>query len=288
MKKAVLALVFALACAAEEKSALEKMIQPRIAYESAYLGEAKVAHTDGSVEVYKNNLRINNELLGVSYSNWKFAWNNIAALPFGDGVRPPIEHIHAFALNINMPKKIDEKWFFLASLSLKSTFEKETEDSYGANIFSFASYRLDEEHSFSMGAFANYHPTSTLALPVISYSYREKFKEGWQVILGFPRTHVGYHVNEEVLVRFGLMFSQSLVRLADSSPIEKSGYAEAKDYSSNLGLTYRLNENLTFAGDLLYTLSREFIIYDAHAKEVQNSTIQNAFGVNLRVVYSLQ
>jgi hypothetical protein len=49
-----------------------------------------------------------------------------------------------------------------------------------------------------------------------------------------------------------------------------------------------LNENFTFAGDLLYTLSREFIIYDAHAKEVQNSTIQNAFGVNLRVVYSLQ
>jgi len=285
MKKIATILLFALACAAEEKSALEKMIQPRISYESAYLESSKVAHTQGSVQVYKNNLRINNELFGVSYSNWKFDWDNVAALPFGDGVHTPIDQIHSFALSANMPKKINDEWFFLASLSLKSTFEKETEDSYGANIFSFASYRLDEEHSFSMGAFANYRPTSTLALPVISYSYREKFKEGWQVVVGFPRTHVGYHVNEDTLVRFGLMFSQSLVRLSDASPIEKSGYAEAKDYSSNLGLTYRLNENFTFAGDLLYTLSREFIIYDAHAKEVQNSTIQNAFGANLRVVY---
>lgn len=286
MKKIILALILASTCSASEKSLLEKMIQPRISYESLFLNDAKISNTDGSVQVYKNNLSINNELLGLSYSNWKFDWNKIETLPFGNATDTPIDQIHAFALNVNIPKKIDDKWFLLTSLSLKSTFEKELKDSYGANLFSFGSYRLDDDHSFQMGAFVNYHPTSTLALPVISYSYRTKFQDGWQLVLGFPRTHVGYHVNENTLVRLGMIYSQSLVRLRDTSPIAASGYVEAKDYISNLGITYELNHNIKLSGDLLYTINREFIIYNSHGNETQNNTIQNALGANVRLVYS--
>jgi hypothetical protein len=263
-----------------------KVLTDHISCESSFLDDAKISQTDGSVQVYKNNLSINNELIGLSYTNWKFDWNGVEALPFGNGSDAPIDQIHAFALNMNIPKKIDDKWFLLTSLSLKSTFEKEIKDSYGANLFSFASYRFDEDHSFQMGAFVNYHPTSTLALPVISYSYRTKFQDGWQFVLGFPRTYVGYHVNEQTLVRFGMIYSQSLVRLSDTSPIAASGYVEAKDYMSNLGITYELTKNIKLSGDLLYTIDREFIIYDAHANETQNNTIQNALGANVRLVYS--
>lgn len=286
MKKILLVLILASVCSAFEKSVLERIIQPRISYESSLLDDAKVSDTDGSVQVYKNNLSINNEFIGLSYTNWKFDWNKIETLPFGNGSDAPIDQIHGLALNLNIPKKINDKWFLLTSLSLKSTFEKETKDSYGANLFSFASYRLDEDHSFQMGAFVNYHPTSTLALPVISYSYRTKFHDGWQLMLGFPRTHVGYHINEQTLVRLGMIYSQSLVRLSDTSPIHAGGYVEAKDYMSNLGITYELNKNIKLSGDLLYTLNREFIIYDAHANETQNNTIQNALGANVRLVYS--
>lgn len=286
MKKIVLVLILASVCSAFEKSVLERIIQPRISYESSLLDDAKVSDTDGSVQVYKNNLSINNEFIGLSYTNWKFDWNKIETLPFGNGSDAPIDQIHGLALNLNIPKKINDKWFLLTSLSLKSTFEKETKDSYGANLFSFASYRLDEDHSFQMGAFVNYHPTSTLALPVISYSYRTKFHDGWQLMLGFPRTHVGYHINEQTLVRLGMIYSQSLVRLSDTSPIHAGGYVEAKDYMSNLGITYELTKNIKLSGDLLYTINREFIIYDSHANDTQNNTIQNALGANVRLVYS--
>jgi hypothetical protein len=286
MKKILLALILASMCSAFEKSALERIIQPRISYESSLLNDAKVSDTDGSVQVYKNNLSINNEFIGLSYSNWKFDWNKIETLPFGNGSDAPIDQIHGLALNVNIPNKINDKWFLLTSLSLRSTFEKELEGSYGANLFSFTSYRLNEDHSFQMGAFVNYHPTSTLALPVISYSYRTKFHDGWQLMLGFPRTHVGYHINEQTLVRLGMIYSQSLVRLSDTSPIAASGYVEAKDYMSNLGITYELTKNIKLSGDLLYTLNREFIIYDANANNTQNNTIQNALGANVRLVYS--
>lgn len=286
MKKILLALILASVCSAFEKSVLERIIQPRISYESSLLDDAKVSDTDGSVQVYKNNLSINNEFIGLSYSNWKFDWNKIETLPFGNGSDAPIDQIHGLALNLNIPKKINDKWFLLTSLSLKSTFEKETKDSYGANLFSFASYRLDEDHSFQMGAFVNYHPTSTLALPVISYSYRTKFHDGWQLVVGFPRSHIGYHINEQTLVRLGMIYSQSLVRLSDTSPIAASGYVEAKDYMSNLGITYELTKNIKLSGDLLYTINRDFIVYDANANNTQNNTIQNALGANVRLIYS--
>ena len=286
MKKIVLALILASACSASEKSLLERMIQPRISYESSFLDDAKVSGANGSVQVSKNNLSINNELIGLSYTNWSFDWNGVEALPFGNNSDTPIDQIHAFSLNVNIPKKIDDKWFLLASLSLRSTFEKELKDSYGANMFSFASYRLDEDHSFQMGAFINYHPTSTLALPVISYSYRTKFQDGWQLVLGFPRAYAGYHLNEQTLLRLGMIYSQSLVRLSDTSPIAASGYVEAKDYISNLGITYELTKNIKLSGDLLYTINREFIIYDSSANETQTNTIQNALGANMKLVYS--
>jgi len=285
-KKIVLVLILASACSASEKSLLEKMIQPRVSYESSFLDDAKVSHSDGSVQVSKNNLSINNELIGLSYTNWKFNWNKIETLPFGNGSDVPIDQLHTLALNVNLPKKIDDKWFLLTSLSLKSTFEKELKDSYGANVFSFASYRLDEDHSFQMGALVNYHPTSTLALPVISYSYRTKFQDGWQLVLGFPRTYVGYHLNEQTLARFGMIYSQSLVRLSDTSPIAASGYVEAKDYMSNVGITYELNHNIKLSGDLLYTINRELVMYNSHANEIQSNTIQNALGANVKLVYS--
>jgi len=268
-----------------KKTLLERMVQPKVSLDSAYLSDADVSGSKGSVNVKKNTITLNNAIGGISYTNWSFLWNDIAALPFGDGVNQPIKETHSIKLKLNIPWSINEKWFVLSSLSVKSTFEKEMSDSYGVGIFSFASYKLSDNHTFTVGAFANYHPVSTLVLPVISYGYRARQKDGIQIIVGFPRTYIGYFLHEKILLRGGMIFSQSVIKLSDASVIEKGGYIEAKDYMSNLGVAYELSSDFTLEGDLLYSLKRDFIIYNSDAQKQQKYSIEPSLGVGLRLKY---
>lgn len=274
-------------CAKEalKKAGLEKMIEPKVSLESSYLSDAEVNGYAGSVAVHKNRVSINNQIIGFSYTNWAFDWNNLSNLPFGDGLHSPIEQMHSLKINANIPYFVNEKWFILTSLSAKSSFEKESSNSYGAGLFSFASYKLSNEHSIEFGAFANYHPVSSLALPVISYSYRARQNDGFKFILGFPRTYVGYHLNEDTLLRFGLIYSQSVTRLSDASTIEPAGFIEAKDYMSNLGISYEISENFNIETDLLYSLKRNFIIYSNDARELRDYSINPSLGLNFKVTY---
>ena len=288
MKKIIVAIVccFGILEAKErlEKPLLERMIEPRVSVESSYLSDADV-DGGGGVEVFKNRVRINNKIAGISYTNWRFNWSDISALPFGDGKTKPIEEMHSFKLNLNLPYFINEKWFMLAQISANSTYEKQTNDSYGGGIFTFLSYKMDSDHTFQFGALANYHPIKTLALPVISYSYRSQQKNGLQVVLGFPRTFIGYHVNEKTLLRFGAIFSQSVIKLSNTSTLEPRGYVEAKDYMSNVGIAYELDDSWRFESDLLYSIKREFNLYNSSGEEGKSYSIKSSLGVNVRVAY---
>lgn len=268
-----------------KKGVLERMVQPKLTINSSYLSDANVEDSSGSVQVAKNSIRLNNAIGGVSYTNWSFLWNNIASLPFGDGTKDPIKHMHKFKANLNIPYFASDKWFVLTSLSINSTFEKQTQDSYGAGLFSFASYKLDEDHSFQMGAFANYHPISTLALPVVSYSYRARKNNGLQVVLGFPRAYAGYYLNDTLLLRSGFIYSQSVIKLSDSSSISQAGYIEAKDYMGSFGLVYEATENFVIDGDILYSIKRDFTIYNHSGVEEDTYSIKPSLGVSLRLKY---
>lgn len=268
-----------------KKGVLERMAQPKVSLDAAYLSDANVNGSEGSVRVEKTKIQLNNAIGGISYTNWSFLWNDVAALPFGNGVDAPIKQMHSIKLNANLPYFINEKWFVLASVSASSTFEKEMSDSYGAGVFAFASYKLSENHTFQMGAFANYHPISTLALPVMSYSYRARKTDGLQVVLGFPRAYVGYFLNESTLLRGGMIFSQSVIKLSDESVVESSGYIEAEDYMSNVGVSYEFTPSFTLDTDLLYSLKRNFIIYNSAGDEQQTYKINPSFGVSLRLKY---
>ena len=282
----ILLLVFSLeAKEALKKSLLERIVQPKLSFESSYLNDSSINGYDGSVSVAKNKISLNNKIASFSYTNWSFLWNNINSLPFGNGVDSPIKKMHSLKVNANLPYKINEKWFLLSSLSIKSTFEKETDNSYAAGVFSFASYKLTKEHAIQMGAFINYHPTSTLALPVLSYSYRARQRDGLQVVLGFPRAYVGYHYNEDILLRLGMVYSQSLIKLSDNNVMQKSGYIEAKDYMSNIGIMYDLNENIKINIDALYSIKRDFIMYDKYSDELQSYSIKPSLGMSARLVY---
>ena len=268
-----------------KKGLLERIIQPKITLKSSYLSDADIKGSKGSVKVRKNSLRINNDIVGFKYSNWAFSWNNIADLPFGDKKSVPIKQMHAFKLNINVPYFVNKKWFILGSASLRSSFEDSMKDSYGAGLFCFASYKIDANHAIQMGAFANYHKVSTLALPVISYSYRARQYDGLQVVLGFPRTYIGYQADKATLIKLGMIFSQSVIKLSNDSSIENSGFIEVQDYMGNIGVSHDFNKHFRLEGNLLYSIKRDFTIFDSQGYEQTSYAIEPSLGGSLKIVW---
>jgi len=268
-----------------KKGLLERIVQPKVSLESSYLSDANIEGSEGSVEVHKNTLRINNDIIGFTYSNWAFSWDNIQDLPFGDKKTVPIKEMHAFKININAPYFVNEKWFVLTSASIRSSFEESMNGSYGAGLFSFASYKVNSDHAIQMGAFANYHKVSTLVLPVISYSYRARQYDGLQVVLGFPRTYIGYHASKDTLLKFGVIFSQSVIKLSENSSIENSGFIEAKDYMGNIGVAHEFNKHLRLETNILYSLKRDFTIFDAQGNEQTSYAIEPSFGASIKAVW---
>lgn len=268
-----------------KKGLLERIIQSKVSLQSSYISKANIKGSKGSVEVHKNTLRVNNDIIGFTYSNWAFSWNNLEDLPFGDKKTSPIKEMHAFKINVNVPYFVNKKWFILSSVSLRSSFEKSMNGSYGAGLFSFASYKINNDHALQMGAFANYHRVSTLALPVISYSYRARQHDGLQVVLGFPRTYIGYHADKDTLLKFGVIFSQSVIKLSERSSIEHSGFIEAKDYMGNIGITHEFNKHLRLESNILYSIKRDFTIFDAQGNEQTSYAIKPSLGANIRAIW---
>lgn len=271
---------------AEEKkpSLLEKITQPKLTFQSDYLSDANFEGFDASVKTYKQKIQLNNGMFGISYSRWDFDWDNAASLPFYKG-KTPIESMERVRLHANVPVFINDKWFMLNMLNVNATYEKEVANAFGAGVVSFLSYKIDDKHAIQMGAFANYHPVKTLALPVLGYTYRVREKDGLSMVLGFPRAYVGYHVTPKLLFNAGMIYSQAVIRLADDSGIEERGYVEAKDFQSNIGVRYEFNKHFELSADLLYTFKRDFTIYNNDANEVDSYSIESSAGAILKLKY---
>ncbi|MBT8344256.1 MAG: hypothetical protein KJO45_06010 [Sulfurovum sp.] len=271
---------------AEEQrlSLLERITQPKVTFQSDFLSEANFKGYEGSVKTYKQRIQINNDIFGISYSRWDFDWSGESDLPFYKG-KTPIDSMNRIRLYANWPLRINDKWFMLNSVNVNSTYEKEMSDSYGAGLASFFSYKLDDDHAIQMGAFANYHPVKTLALPVLGYSYRARETDGLKMVLGFPRAYVGYHLTPKILVNAGMVYSQAVIRLADDSGIETKGFSEAKDYQANVGFRYEITKDFELNLDLLYAFKRDFTIYDQNSNEVDSYSIEPSAGGLLKLKY---
>ena len=265
-------------------SLLEQMTQPKITFQSDYLSDAGFENFDASVKTSKQKMRINNDMFGFSYSRWEYDWERADTLPFYKG-KTPIESMQRVKLHANLPVFINEEWFMLNVVNVNATYEKEFNNAFGAGVLSFLSYKVDEQHAIQMGAFANYHPVKTLALPVLGYTYRLREKEGLSVLLGFPRAYVGYKLSPNLLFNAGMVYSQAVIRLADDSGIEEGGYIEAKDFQSNIGLRYEWNEQLELSGDLLYAFKRDFTIFDHQADEIESYSIEPSAGFMVKLKY---
>jgi hypothetical protein len=287
MKRIIFFLMMcALPLTAEEErpSLLEQIAQPKVTFQSDYLSDAKFEDYEGSVKTYKQKIQINNGFGGISYSRWDFDWDQEQDLPFYRG-KTPIESMQSIRIFANLPVPINDKWFMLNSVNINATYEKEINDALGAGIFSFFSYKLDNEHAFQLGAFANYHPVKSIALPVLGYTYRERETDGLTMVLGFPRAYIGYHLSPKLLLNAGMIYSQAVIRLADDSGIEPEGYSEAKDYQSNIGLRYMINDKFEISANVLYAFKRDFTIYDRNENEVDSYSIEPSAGAMIKLKY---
>ncbi|MDD2789690.1 MAG: hypothetical protein PHU40_03375 [Sulfurimonas sp.] len=93
------------------------------------------------------------------------------------------------------------------------------------------------------------------------------------------------YISETTLLRFGMIYSQSLIKLSDTSTIEAAGYIEAKDYMSNIGISYTFNPQITPETDILYSIKREFTLYNSAADEGATYSIDPSLGANFRLKY---
>jgi hypothetical protein len=275
----------ALLLAEEQKPTLfDQIIQPKVSFQSDFLSEANFEGFDASVKTYKQQIKINNEIGGISYSRWDFDWNDESGLPFYRG-KTPIEAMESIRLFANLPLPINDEWFMLNSFNVNATYEEEYSDSFGAGVLSFFSYKVNTEHAVQVGILANYHPVKTLVLPVVGYTYRIRETDGLQLLLGFPRAYVGYHLNPKLLLNAGMVFSQAVIRLADESGIEPKGFTEAKDYQSNVGIRYQINDDFELTADLLYAFKRDFTIYNHQADEIDAYSIEPSAGAIVKLQY---
>jgi len=280
----LLLIPFILDAQEKKKGLLEQMVSPKVSFQTTIMDRGTINNSEGGVELNKNSIKINNANLSFSYTNWQFDWNNVDDLPFGDKVSQPIEEMHSLSLGVSKAYRLDQRWFSLSSASINATFEDSLTDSYNIGLFSFASYAIDSDHSLQVGFFGTYHPVKTIALPIISYSYRARSRDGVQVIIGFPRTYIGYHINQDTLIRVGATASNSLIRLSNTSTIEKEGYSKFEDYMVNLGISYDYSNKLKLTGDLLYTVQRDFTIYDKNGNELNNYEMGSSKGVMLKAI----
>lgn len=280
-----LLLLSSMALAAQEEktpkeSLLQQMARPKVLLESGWLTEARVGDGDGRVQTLYNRIRVNNDFVGLSYTNRNYDWKNIADLPFGDGTSTPVDQTHELNLGARLPYRFNDRWFMLNSVTLISAFEKQMEDSYSLGLFSFASYALSEKSSLQFGMFAKLHPVTSLVLPIASYSYGMRADEGLGVVVGFPRSYVGYHVSPATLLRVGIRFDQSVTRLAKQSVVEPGGYAEARDYLANAGVVYEANERLRISAEFLYSVGRELKLYRSDGSRADTYRIDPSPGVS--------
>ena len=274
--------------AAEQPSVLERMARPQVTLESTWLSEAKVNGYKSSVRTSKQQLQVSNGFAGIDFSRWYFDWNDADALPFYRG-KTPIKHMQRINLHGKYFHKFDPQWAMLLMASVNATYEEELDgDAVGAGLFGFFSYRIDSDHALQAGAFVNYHPVTTLVLPVLGYSYRARANDGFTAVLGFPRTYVGYHAVPGWLLRAGFIYSQTVIRLADDSGIEPAGYVESIDYQASAGLRVAFAQRWEFSADLLYAFRRDFKTFDHAARQIDAYTIDPSFGAMFRLNYAFQ
>lgn len=221
-----------------------------------------------------------------SYERLDYSWENPEKLPFGNGKGDPWKALNVMGFGYARQGTINADWKYFAGGSLSSSFEDETQSSYGLGAFAGATYLFSSTLQFTMGAGLFYHEIQTMALPVIGINWNQGAPQGFSVAIGYPETHLSYRFNPEWAVRSRIVqFDRGIFRLSDNNTVEKEGYLKRQDLMADLGLEFTPLKHLIISARARYYFNRELSFYDRNGNHERKFDVDDAWGGVLSVSY---
>ena len=266
---------------------LKHLLQPVLQIETAQRDAAKINHHQGAMALKLNKIELYNAIASLSYEQLEFDWKQIDQLPFGDGVKPPIDKIHRLRGHLRLPYRLDENRLLLAELALANTYEQGAKDAWSLESYLLYSQARDNRDSWQVGLFLQQSSVETLLLPIIelTYNFNNPQREGIYGHLGFPKTQIGFHITPKWRSEVEAVYFQATAKLAPHNSMQADGYAQVKSWRTQWANHYLIRPNLEVNLAIKQTLIRNWINYDASHNQQTNHQVENVPGLSLGLQY---
>lgn len=216
----------------------------RLRFETFYLEDSDfdVEGDTGSFRVFGGLADVKIGWFTAEYGYRQYEWEDVARLPFGDGVRDPWEELHRVGVGFSHDEMVSETWGYFVSGQATAAFEEEMDDSFGFGGWGGLLYRVRSwETTFRLGAAYSWDEVTSRVLPIVGFSWRNPGARGLSASLGIPVTAATYRVSEAFAIRAGLAFDFDTYRLADDSPVSSAGYLESEYIGGEVSLLFNLS-----------------------------------------------
>ena len=264
---------------------VDQMLAFKISLTQQEMGYADLLDDSGKVGYRQRKITAGNTLLNLSYTNWQFMWQGMENSTFASGETRPIKEVHALNLSMRMPVVTETGQMVMTMLILNSVYEVEQSRSYGATGVIYRTNKKSDDVITTLGGIIYYHPVRTIILPIASYNYRMRARDGWKASVGFPTNYIGYHPSEKWMWLANISFNTATVRLREESPISPGGYLSLSDYLGGLGFRYFHNDCITLNASLNMTLYRDLLTYDSDGNELDGHPLQGSYGAQFSLEY---
>lgn len=241
----------------------------------------------GGYDIGHSKLEIGNFIANLSYEHFSVDWDEQERLPFATGEKKPLSSLTRYHLQGHIPYRLDNKRLWLAHIGAEWAYETEIKDSLSVQTYLLYSEKLNQKNSWQLGAYVNYHPVESVVLPIFEYTFNYPFLErrGYYGHVGFPKTLLGYHLNNNLRTDFGLVYHQAIVKLADNSAIEPGGFFQSKNWRASWQLHYRLLPKAEIRVGLQSSISNALVLYNQDYDKKQHFYGDGGFGWNAGVTY---
>lgn len=270
----------------QDKKAVDDLLAIKLKVDWDSLSDVKIDR-GGGYDLKHSKFEVGNFLGSLSYERFSVDWNQLADLPFGDGSTAPISRLQRYRFKSHIPYRFDSRRMILGHLGAEWAYEEESDDSVSVQGYVLYSEYLDSLSSWQLGGYVSYHPVETVVLPIVEYTYNYPFKQrkGFYGHAGFPKTQLGYFLNQNLRTEAGFFYHQAIVRLANKSIVEPGGFFQSKNWRASWKTHYRMTKRLEAYLTLQTSIANELLLYDKTYRQQDVFEAKNGFGWSLGFGY---
>lgn len=253
-----------------------------------HIGSAEFSDADGKGQVTSGGLEVEISGFSFSYTANSYSWSDKRSLPFGNGTDDPWDTLHQLSLGYEYDADINKNWGYSLALTVDSSFEKETSDSYGAAFRAGLEYEFNEHWSTRFGGRVAANSIETEVMPYLAVSYENFAKDGSGTFmtLGLPQTEAGYSFNESSTIRASFELAGETYRLKDDSTVVRKGYVENSSMLAGIYYDWKPTGAFSLSVGPEYHFGREVQLYDSDGYEVGDAhELDSAWGGSLMFRY---